>query len=128
MYYRNHIPIKERKTMTKIDAQKAADGIRMYIEDNFSTSSYDVKELLIESTVYPIQRIVDFHLDEDTDETVGYFIETYRFNKFEADFDDVEIDAFEDELIDGFYETQELAWRYLDEMYDKDDILTGDVS
>lgn len=111
--------------MTKVNAQKAADGMRDYIAGRFRSSSEGVAELLIESTVYPIQRIADFALDEDTDETVGFFIETFRFNKFDADFDDVEIDAFEDELLDGFYETQEFAWRYLDEEFDKDDVLTG---
>lgn len=111
--------------MTKVNAQKVADGMRDYIAGRFHSSSEGVAELLIESTVYPIQRIADFALDENTDETVGFFIETYRFNKFDADFDDVEIDAFEDELLDGFYETQEFAWRYLDEEFDKDDVLTG---
>lgn len=84
-----------------------------------------LRNIVIDDTLYGIQYIADFrHTDEDLSRELRHFIEQYRFNKDELEYDEETYQGYgEDEALDAFYSAQEIAGHYLDKKYGRHDYI-----
>lgn len=118
--------MRKVRYMADIKAETLVAELQKHLGKELSNVEKDVRDIAITDALYPIQRIADFRdQEDDVSEDLRFFIENYRFNKFEFNYGDEDnYEGYDEEVL---YETcaiaQELAGRYLDDKYNRHDYI-----